>query len=387
MNDFFSKLIASTKSFLAEFINAPLQEILFNNIILFFLFFCIFSIVYKIIKKTIIKFIYAKLQKFFPDNSIVKPLIKNKILNSFLLFIYFFILYASLESFAFSSIFTRFFFLIVAVSLFLLVNKLISFLNESYSSISLSKSIPIKGYLQLAKIIISLLIIIVCIGVLLDKSPKILLGGIGALTAVILLIFRDTILSVVASLQIFSNRLISTNDWITVPSLAVDGEVIDINLHQVIIKNWDKSLSILPIYQLVNTSFKNWSNMYKEGRRIAQSFWISQETVHFLKPKEQKILQKKLTGEEFNPDENKKTNLFYFRKYVSNYLTKHPKIDSNNTLLVRNLKSTIDGIQVEVYAFCKETEWAKYEQVQSEIMEYLTATAGDFGLKIFQRKI
>ena len=386
MNEFFSKLVFFTKSFFVGFASDSLQVILSNNIILFTIFFVIFSSIYKIIKKISIKFIHNNLKKTFPRSVIVSSFIQNKILNSSFLFVYFFVLYSSLESFSFTSFFTRFFFLGVAISSFLWINRGIDFFNKIYSTLEIAKSMPIKGYLQLAKIALSLIIIIISIGVLLDKSPKILLGGIGALTAVILLIFRDTILSVVASLQIFSNRLISPKDWITVPSLKVDGEVEEVNLHHVIIKNWDKSLSILPICQLVNTNFKNWSNMYKEGRRIAQSFWINQETIVFLGLQKIKKFEK-IIGESIPQEKGKRTNLFYFRRYAYSYLKNHIKIDANNTLLVRNLKSTIDGIQVEIYAFCCETRWEKYEQIQSEIMEHLTAMAEVFGLKIFQRKI
>ena len=215
----------------------------------------------------------------------------------------------------------------------------------------------------------------------------------GAATAIILLIFRDTILSLVASIQIFSNKLIAPKDWVEIPFFQADGEVIDVNLHQVIIRNWDNSQTVIPIYKLMENSFKNWRNMYKEGRRILSQLWFDQKSIHICNIKQLKklakipLLQKNI---EFIMEENKKgnplqtTNLTLFRQYTKNYLKNHDKISGKFDTIIRNLSPTPEGLPMQIYAFCNETRWVEYEAIQSLIIEHLVASSKDFDLEIFQ---
>ena len=386
MNEFYSSL----KFFLSEFFfNTSLGVIITNRFIrellLFSIFLIIFSSIYLLCKKFLLKFLKQQLINIFSSDKNSNLFIKNGIFEKCLFFLYTYILYTSATNFPIPIFIAKIFFLFVAISSCQAFYSLLNFIDRLYAN--RLKKTPIKGYLQLAKIAFLLVIIIITLAVFLDKSPRILLGGLGALTAVILLIFRDTILSLVASIQILSNRLIAKGDWVSLPTFQVDGEVIDITLHQMIVQNWDKSLSVIPIHLLANNSFKNWKNMLKEGRRIAKSFWLNQETVIFLSGnklvKIEELLKEKMPVYQDNP----KTNLYYFRQYIYNYLKKHSAINEESTLLVRNLNSTIDGVEVQIYAFCRETDWAIYEQIQSEIIEHLLAIAQVFDLEIFQRKI
>ena len=265
--------------------------------------------------------------------------------------------------------------------------------HKFYEKLDIAKNNPIKGYLQLVRIIFYILALIVFIAVIFEKNISVLLGGLGAATAIILLIFRDTILSLVASIQIFSNKLISPKDWVEIPFFQADGEVIDVNLHQVIIRNWDNSQTVIPIFKLMENSFKNWRNMYKEGRRILSQIWFDQESIHICNKKQLKklakisLLQKDvhLILEEHNKGKPlSHTNLTLFRQYIKNYLKNHEKISHKFDTIIRNLSPTPNGLPVQIYAFCNETKWREYESIQSLIIEHLIATTRDFDLKIFQ---
>ena len=266
-------------------------------------------------------------------------------------------------------------------------------IHKLYERFDLAKNNPIKGYLQLLRIVFYIFALIIFIVVIFEKNLSVLLGGFGAATAIILLIFRDTILSLVASIQIFSNKLIAPKDWVEIPFFQADGEVIDVNLHQVIIRNWDNSQTVIPIYKLMENSFKNWRNMYKEGRRILSQLWFDQKSIHICNIKQLKklakipLLQKNI---EFIMEENKKgnplqtTNLTLFRQYTKNYLKNHDKISGKFDTIIRNLSPTPEGLPMQIYAFCNETRWVEYEAIQSLIIEHLVASSKDFDLEIFQ---
>ena len=366
-----------------------LSNLFLKDLFIFIIFLVSFSILYKIAKNLILRFLKNKLKATLHKSHLsLQIMADSQIFERCLGLIYFLSIYSVLKDLSFPDFIAKLSFIGVSINSFLLINEGLISINKIYVTFKIAKKNPIKGYLQLVKITLYILVIIITIGVITNKSPQILLGGIGAVMAIILLIFRDTILSLVASIQIFSNRLISTEDWIEVPAFGVDGEVTDITLHQVIIKNWDKSLTVIPIYKLMNNGFKNWTNMFQEGRRIKKSFWINQNTVIFFAKNKIENL-KKITGEKnlFKNDKELKTNLFYFRQYATFYLKKHPKIYEEKTLIVRTLNSTIDGIPMQIYAFCKETNWEAYEEIQSEIAEHLTAMSQTFDLKIFQRRM
>ncbi len=266
-------------------------------------------------------------------------------------------------------------------------------IHKFYEQLDLAKNNPIKGYLQLLRMVFYTMALIIFVVVIFEKNLSVLLGGFGAATAIILLIFRDTILSLVASIQIFSNKLIAPKDWVEIPFFQADGEVIDINLHQVIIKNWDNSQTVIPIYKLMENSFKNWRSMYKEGRRILNQLWFDQKSIHICSVKQLKklteipLLKKDV---EFILDKYKEgeplvaTNLTLFRQYTKNYLQNHSKISHKFTIIIRNLSPTPEGLPMQIYAFCNETRWAEYEIIQSLIIEHLIAISKDFDLEIFQ---
>ena len=273
------------------------------------------------------------------------------------------------------------------------VDQFLICIRKLYERLELARNNPIKGYLQLVRIVFYILALIVFIVVIFEKNLSILLGGVGAATAIILLIFRDTILSLVASIQIFSNKLIAPQDWVEIPFFKADGEVIDVNLHQVIIRNWDNSQSVIPIYKLMENSFKNWRNMYNEGRRILNQLWFDQESIHRCTKKELKtfskiaLLQKdiRLILERHTKGEPLfETNLTLFRQYTENYLKNHKMISDKFETIVRNLSPTPEGLPMQIYTFCKETRWKRYESIQSLIIEHLISISKDFNLKIFQ---
>ncbi len=276
--------------------------------------------------------------------------------------------------------------------------------NESYSE---SKSRPIKGYLQVVSLVSYIAAGVVVISVLAQVSPVAFLSGLGALTAVLMLVFKDTILSLVASIQIMSNDMIRIGDWVEVPQSNADGDIIDIALHTVKIQNWDKTISTVPTYKFIGESFKNWRGMSESGgRRIKRAINLDVNTVHFLTDEEIEHLsryevlrdymkQKRRTlaehaaskeGEDPDsiPERRRLTNIGTFRAYVLNYLKAHPMIHDGMTLIVRQLAPSSQGIPIELYCFSTDTAWANYEALQSDIFDHLFALLPEFGLRAFQ---
>jgi miniconductance mechanosensitive channel len=276
--------------------------------------------------------------------------------------------------------------------------------SESYAE---SKSRPIKGYLQVVSLVAYIAAGVVIISILADRSPVVFLSGLGALTAVLLLVFRDTILSLVASIQIMSNDMIRIGDWVEMPQANADGDVIDIALHTVKIQNWDKTISTIPTFKFIGESFKNWRGMSESGgRRIKRALVLDMNSVHFLtdeeveqlsryeflrdymtaKRKELAAFEETRTPEDPDviPERRRLTNVGTFRAYVLNYLRNHPKIHEGMTLLVRQLEPGPKGLPLEIYCFSNDTEWANYEALQADIFDHLIAVLPEFGLKAFQ---
>lgn len=252
---------------------------------------------------------------------------------------------------------------------------------------------PIKGYIQVLKIIIYFVAAILIISTLIDKSPLILFSGLGAIAAVLLLIFQDTILSLVASVQVSTNDMLQVGDWIEMPSLNVNGSVIDIALHSVRVRNLDNTITTLPTRRLVSDSFKNWRGLKDQGGRcIQRALFIDQNTIHFLTEKEKEFLKDKLFLEEFLSDisqeetftTGKTTNINAFCVYAVKYLKKHPRIHSQLPILLRHLTSSPKGLPLEIYCFANTTDWAEYEAIQNDVFSYFYAILPEFGLKIFQ---
>lgn len=265
---------------------------------------------------------------------------------------------------------------------------------------------PIKGYVQVAKIIVFVIATVLIVATLIDRSPLILLSGIGAMAAVLMLIFQDTLLSLVASIQISSNDIVRVGDWIEMPQLHADGDVIDVALHTVKVQNWDKTITTIPTKRLISESFKNWRGMQESGgRRIKRSMHIDQNSIRFLdaeaiqKLRSFSLLQDYLTQKSSELDEwNRKltarglepvnarrvTNIGTFRAYVESYLRNHPLIHQDMTLMVRQLSPTSEGLPLEIYCFTKTTQWTEYEAIQSDIFDHLIAVVNQFDLRVFQ---
>ena len=295
---------------------------------------------------------------------------------------------------------------IIALVVMTSINAFISAGSEIYSRSKYAGRLNMKSYLQVLKLIVNLFGIIVIIAVLSGKSPFYLLSGIGALTAVLMLIFKDTILSLVSSIQISSNDLFKVGDWVEAPHFGADGDVIDIGLHTIKIQNWDKTISIIPTHKLVDSSFKNWKGMSESGgRRIKRSIKIDMSSIKFCNDsmierfKKFKVIgdyisRKLLEIEKHNLDNSineeglingrSLTNIGTFRAYVEGYLRNHASIHNVMTFLVRQLSPESDGLPIEIYVFSSETNWVSYEAIQSNIFDHLLAILSEFDLRVFQ---
>lgn len=288
----------------------------------------------------------------------------------------------------------------------LTLNGLLDATNDIYELRRGTTGVSIRGYLDIVKIFDLLAGIILSISIFTGQSPLGLLAGLGAIMAILLLIFRDTILSFVASIQISANDLVVEGDWLEVPSYNADGEVIDITLHQIKIQNWDKTISIVPTYKLMEVSYKNWRGMSESGgRRIKRAINLDLKTIRFCdqnlledyrrfdlvrdyidKALEDIQTQFKNRGADTNNPVNAPslTNASIYRAYIKAYLNSHPKIRKDMTVLVRQLDPSPTGLPVELYVFTNTTDWAQYEAIQAEIFDHLLAVAPEFDLRVFQ---
>jgi miniconductance mechanosensitive channel len=295
-----------------------------------------------------------------------------------------------------------------AIAATLVVGGALDALNTIYERYSDSgRERPIKGYLQLLKIVFWIVAIILVVAALINRSPLVLLTGLGAMTAVLLLVFKDTLLSLVASLQIASNDMLRVGDWIEMPSQGADGDVIDISLHTVKVQNWDKTISTIPTHRLISESFRNWRGMSESGgRRIKRAILLDQTSVRFLDHDERQRLrrialideyldQQRRELEDYNaqleaggkdPVNNRRaTNLGTFRAYVTAYLRSHPGVNQDMTLMVRQLDPTPLGLPMQVYCFAADVGWVPYENLAGDIFDHLLAVLPEFGLRIYQQ--
>jgi len=288
----------------------------------------------------------------------------------------------------------------------LVIDSVMNALHEIYIKLPVSEGRNIKGYIQVVKIIIYFLAVILVISIFSGEAPKALLTGVGAMAAVLMLVFRDTILGFVASIQLSANKMVNVGDWISMPKYNADGDVIDISLNTVKVQNWDKTIATIPTYALVSESFANWKGMEQSGgRRIKRSINIDMNSVKFLdraqiekfrkfyllkdyitkKEKEISVYNRSLHLEEGAVTNGRKmTNLGTFRKYLEEYLHHHPKINQEMTFLVRHLQPTETGIPLEIYVFCSDQAWARYEAVQADIFDHILAVLPEFELQVFQ---
>lgn len=286
------------------------------------------------------------------------------------------------------------------------IQSLLNAFNDIYQTFEISKVKPVKGYVQVVSIVIMTLGFISVISTLIGKSPLILLSGIGALSAVLMLVFKDSLLGLVAGIQLTANDMVRVGDWIEMPKYGADGDVIDISLNTVMVQNFDKTITMIPSYALISDSFINWRGMQKSGgRRIKRSLYIDTSSITFCTEEMMEkfvqvhylsdyIIQKEMEIAEYNAknafDRNNPvngralTNIGVFRDYINNYLKNHPKINQNMTLMVRQLGHSEYGLPLEIYAFTNDVQWAAYESVQSDIFDHLFAVAQEFGLRVFQ---
>ncbi|MFP7298328.1 mechanosensitive ion channel family protein [Neobacillus niacini] len=294
---------------------------------------------------------------------------------------------------------------IIVVGL-MVINGFLKACNDIYLTFEISKTKPIKGYIQVVQIIVFILGGIVVIANLMGESPFILLSGIGALSAVLLIIFKDSLLGLVAGIQLAANDMVRVGDWIEMPKYEADGDIIDISLNTVKVQNFDKTITTIPSYALISDSFKNWRGMQVSGgRRIKRSLFIDTNSITFcteemiekfksiqflsnyITSKEQEIAEYNAKNQinRNNPVNGRAlTNIGVFRAYINQYLQHHPGISQEMTLLVRQLAPTEMGLPLEIYAFTNDIRWDIYETIQSDIFDHLFAVAPEFGLHLFQ---
>ena len=292
------------------------------------------------------------------------------------------------------------------LAILLVVDSFINALHSIYTTLPISQSRPIKGYVQVVKIIVYFLVILLIISIIFNLKIGKLFTGLGAIAAILLLIFKDTILGFVASIQMAAYNMVNPGDWIEMPSRKADGTVIDISLNTVKVQNFDKTIITIPTYAMVSESFQNWRGMEESGgRRIKRAIKIDMKSVKFCTPEmlakfkkiqvlkeyiEQKENELSAYNKEHGIDDTIKvngrrlTNLGTFRKYVEAYLKNHPKIHNNMTFLVRHLEPDDKGIPIQIYVFSNDQEWANYESIQADIFDHLLAVIPEFELQVFQ---
>jgi miniconductance mechanosensitive channel len=293
----------------------------------------------------------------------------------------------------------------VVVAIFA-IQAFLSAVSDIYSQSKYAEQVHIKGYIQVVKLILTILGVILFAAVISGRSPIYLLSGVGALTAVLMLVFKDTILSLVASIQINSNELMKVGDWVEAPQFGADGDVIDIALHTVKIQNWDKTITVIPTHKLIDSSFKNWKGMSQSGgRRIKRCINLDMSSIKFV---DENLLSKfmnfeliqnylnekskdiKQHNESQNINTNERinvrrlTNIGTFRAYLKEYLKQNKSIHGSMTFLVRQLEPTQHGLPLQVYVFTNDTDWIRYEDIQSDIFDHILAVLPEFELKIFQ---
>ena len=280
-------------------------------------------------------------------------------------------------------------------------------IREVYSSSQIASRRPIRGYTDAIKIIAYVMAGIFIISIMTDKSPWGILSILGGFTVVLMLIFKDTILGFVASIQLSGHDMVRVGDWIEMPKYGADGDVIDVTIHTVKVRNWDKTITTIPTYGLVTDAFKNWRGMSESGgRRIKRSLHIDVNSIAFctdemLERFEKFALlkgylqQKKEEIKSYNIEHNvdasqlingrRQTNIGVFRAYIVAYLKNHPKIHQTTmTFLVRHLEPTSSGLPVQIYVFSNDQAWANYEAIQADIFDHLLAAAPEFDLRVFQ---
>ena len=363
---------------------------------------------YMVAKRILIRLLLSLSAK--SKNTFDDLLIKHKVFRNGAYMVPAVVVYYFLEWFpSFTKPGHKIVYIYILANVIVILDKLLSCGLDIYQTYPISRRKPLKGYFQLIKILLYILGGILIFSLILDKSPWGLLSGIGALTAVLLLVFKDTILSLVAGMQIASNDLLRRGDWIEMPSMGADGDVIEVALHTVKVQNFDKTIVAIPTHKFLDNSFRNWRGMDESGgRRIKRSLLIDQSSVRFcdqamlekfqqidilkdyMTKKEEEIAEHNLrtkASPESPLNGRRLTNLGTFRAYVQEYLSRHPLIhQASMTQLVRQLKPEADhGLPLEIYCFTRTTNWNEYEAIQADIFDHLLAALPEFGLRAYQR--
>lgn len=291
-------------------------------------------------------------------------------------------------------------------TLMLVLDSLLNAFETFYKGFRAAREIPIKGFIQVLKLVLYFVTGILVISILLNKTPVYLLSGIGAFTAVVMLIFKDSILGFVAGIQLAANKMVAVGDWIEMPRYGADGDVLEVALTTVKVQNWDKTITTIPTYALISESFKNWRGMSESGgRRIKRSVSIDMNSIRFCDEEMLKrfakiqyisayIEKKKEELQAFNQsmavdnaslaNGRRMTNVGTFRAYVQAYLKNHPSINQEMTFLVRQLPPSEHGLPIEIYVFSKDKVWANYEAIQADIFDHILAVLPEFDLRVYQ---
>ena len=294
----------------------------------------------------------------------------------------------------------------LVISSIIAIFSMLNTIEVLYERSNLAKKAPITGFIQVSKLIFAIIAILLTISLILDKSPLLLLSGLTAIAAILLLIFKDTILGFVAGIQIAANRMFNTGDWIEMQAYGVDGEIREIGLNVVKVQNWDKTIATLPTYTLTNEVVKNWRGMLQSGgRRIKRSIQIDMQSVTFLDQAmiddlhhvrfikgylENKLLELQEYHQNEQIDQSdllnarRLTNIGTFRAYIEAYIRRHPQINQSLTLMVRQLKPTEHGLALEIYCFSSNKNWVEYEGIQADIFDHILASMPLFKLRPYQ---
>lgn len=275
----------------------------------------------------------------------------------------------------------------LVITTLMLVNSFLNSLYEISNEHETLRNRPLKGIYQMINLVAIGIGIILIISILIDQNAATILAGLGASAAVLMLIFKDSILGLVAGVQLSANDMLRPGDWITMPKYGADGDVLEVSLTTVKVRNFDKTITTIPPYVLVSDSFQNWRGMRETGgRRIKRSIFIDMTTVHFCSEKEKEMFASRGWIDETQTKPGVQVvNLYVFRNYLQNYLKEHPRTHKELMIMVRQMQPTSEGLPLEIYCFSNTTVWPEYEQIQGEIFDHILAVIPEFGLRIFQR--
>ena len=395
----------------ANFLQLGLSEKVVESLVrgsMYLVVLCLSWFVYKIVQGPLNRSLerLSSLTKQQWDNVLVEKHVFQRLLN-FVPLILIYVLTSPIlsgtELLALSQTLINVLFLLAAM---LTIDALLSALLAIYSSSGIAKEISITPFVQVLKLALYFVSGILLLSLVLQKTPLYFLSGLGALTAVLMFVFKDILMGFVAGIQLIANKMVAPKDWIEMPKYGADGDVIEITLTTVKVQNFDNTITTIPTYALINESFKNWRNMnLSGGRRIKRYVNIDLSSIKFCdtemlerfikiqlisKDIQDRQAEIKVSNEENNVDEStlvngrRLTNIGIFRAYVEAYLRQHPQISNQMTFLVRQLSPRENGLPIEIYVFCKETNWNIYEAVQADIFDHILAVVPEFDLRVFQ---